>query len=236
MTPKPPPPPSPCLGTQWNLTSVSLPALLSSRKVWTPKPGMKRYDLGMPTSSKRNVSCGGFGGRASVGIWCERYYLWCVDAMQEYADSRVTHVQPHHVAAPLPSLPHHMHPPPLTPSHLTMWQLSGWCDRKSMMRHASCWWFLGLGLKAWITSGNLMPSRMKKTWRRRGGGPYHQFDPPTDPAPPPFPPPGCVSHRHVVSDHVEVALPCVELDGETPGVAQGLCKGGRQRGSRAMSL
>lgn len=30
----------PCLGTQWNLTSVSLPALFSRRKVWTPKPGM----------------------------------------------------------------------------------------------------------------------------------------------------------------------------------------------------
>ena len=48
--------------------------------------------------------------------------------------------------------------------------------------------------------------------------------------PPPHDPGGSVPHRHVVSDHVKVALPGVELDGETTGVAQGLCKGGGGRG------
>ncbi len=33
---------SPHLGIQWNLTYVSLPALLMSLKVCTPKPGMWR--------------------------------------------------------------------------------------------------------------------------------------------------------------------------------------------------
>ena len=45
----------------------------------------------------------------------------------------------------------------------TMWVDSGWWDKKSMMRHGSCWLFLGLGLKACTISGNFMPSRIKKT-------------------------------------------------------------------------
>ena len=43
-----------------------------------------------------------------------------------------------------------------------------------MMRHASCWWFLGFGLKACTMSGNFMPSRMKKTWGGKEGA--HKFE------------------------------------------------------------
>eukprot|EP00955_Chlamydomonas_euryale_P000309 3564-Chlamydomonas_euryale.AAC.2 len=47
---------------------------------------------------------------------------------------------------------------------------SGWCERKSMMRHGSCWLLLGLGLNACTMSGNFMPSRMKKTGITVGEG------------------------------------------------------------------
>jgi hypothetical protein len=38
------------LGFQWNLTKVDLPAALTSRKVWTPKPSMVRRERGMVRS------------------------------------------------------------------------------------------------------------------------------------------------------------------------------------------
>ncbi len=41
---------TPSFGFQWNFTSVVAPSALTSRKVWTPKPSIMRYDRGMPRS------------------------------------------------------------------------------------------------------------------------------------------------------------------------------------------
>ncbi|PVZ09011.1 hypothetical protein C8D89_107173 [Actinomycetospora cinnamomea] len=46
-----------------------------------------------------------------------------------------------------------------------MCMLSGVCDMKSKIRFGSCRNVTGSGLSAWMTSGNLMASRMKKTAR-----------------------------------------------------------------------
>ncbi len=46
-----------------------------------------------------------------------------------------------------------------------MCMLSGVCDMKSKIRPGSCLNVTGSGLSAWITSGNLMASLMKKTPR-----------------------------------------------------------------------
>ncbi len=40
----------PCTGRQWNFTKVDLPAALTSRKVWTPKPSIMRSERGMARS------------------------------------------------------------------------------------------------------------------------------------------------------------------------------------------
>ena len=45
----------------------------------------------------------------------------------------------------------------------TMCMLSGWCEKKSAIRQFSWMWFLGFGFSACTMSGNLMPSRTKKT-------------------------------------------------------------------------
>ena len=37
----------PSFGFQWNLTKVDLPSALTKRKVWTPKPSMKRNERGI---------------------------------------------------------------------------------------------------------------------------------------------------------------------------------------------
>ena len=41
---------TPSLGFQWNFTSVLAPSAFTSRKVWTPKPSIIRYERGMPRS------------------------------------------------------------------------------------------------------------------------------------------------------------------------------------------
>ena len=46
-----------------------------------------------------------------------------------------------------------------------MCMLSGVCDMKSKIRLGSWWNVTGSGLRAWMTSGNLMASRMKNTAR-----------------------------------------------------------------------
>ena len=40
----------PCRGFQWNLTNVASPEAFTKRKVWTPKPSMKRSERGMARS------------------------------------------------------------------------------------------------------------------------------------------------------------------------------------------
>ena len=40
----------PCFGFQWNLTKVDLPAWSRKRKVWTPKPSLKRNERGIVRS------------------------------------------------------------------------------------------------------------------------------------------------------------------------------------------
>ena len=40
----------PCFGFQWNLTKVDFPSALTRRKVWTPKPSMKRNERGIVRS------------------------------------------------------------------------------------------------------------------------------------------------------------------------------------------
>ena len=40
---------------------------------------------------------------------------------------------------------------------------SGWCEKKSAMRHPSWMWLTGLGFSAWTMSGNFIPSLTKKT-------------------------------------------------------------------------
>ena len=40
----------PSFGFQWNLTKVDLPSALTSRKVWTPNPSMKRNERGIVRS------------------------------------------------------------------------------------------------------------------------------------------------------------------------------------------
>src|SRR3546814_3365039 len=40
----------PCLGFQWNLTKVERPSTSTSRKVWTPKPSIVRYERGIARS------------------------------------------------------------------------------------------------------------------------------------------------------------------------------------------
>ena len=44
-----------------------------------------------------------------------------------------------------------------------MWMLSGWWDRKSMMRQPSWMPVTGLGLRQWFQSTNLEPSLTEKT-------------------------------------------------------------------------
>ncbi len=46
-----------------------------------------------------------------------------------------------------------------------MCMASGVCDMKSKIRAGFCSCETGSGLREWITSGNLMASRMKKTPR-----------------------------------------------------------------------
>ncbi|SLH15071.1 Uncharacterised protein [Mycobacteroides abscessus subsp. abscessus] len=47
----------------------------------------------------------------------------------------------------------------------SMCMASGVCDMKSKMRAGSCRKVTGSGLSAWMTSGNLIASRMKNTPR-----------------------------------------------------------------------
>ena len=44
------------LRVQWNLTKVDRPAALTSRKMWTPKPSMKRNERGMARSDMIHIS------------------------------------------------------------------------------------------------------------------------------------------------------------------------------------
>ncbi len=46
---------SPCLGFQWNLTKVDLPAASTRRKVWTPKPSMVRKERGIARSDMTHM-------------------------------------------------------------------------------------------------------------------------------------------------------------------------------------
>ena len=46
----------PCFGFQWNLTKVDLPSALTRRKVWTPKPSMKRNERGMVRSDMIHIT------------------------------------------------------------------------------------------------------------------------------------------------------------------------------------
>ena len=41
---------TPATGFQWNFTRLVSPSALTSRKVWTPKPSIVRYERGMPRS------------------------------------------------------------------------------------------------------------------------------------------------------------------------------------------
>ena len=46
----------PSLGRQWNFTKVDLPASLTRRKVWTPKPSIMRKERGMARSDMIHMS------------------------------------------------------------------------------------------------------------------------------------------------------------------------------------
>ena len=95
---------TPSFGFQWNFTSEVVPSSATSRKVWTPKPSMVRYERGM--------------ARSDITQSC-----MCVD--------------------------------------------SGRSDAKSQnVSCADAAWGIsrsGSGFTAWIRSGNMMPSWMKKT-------------------------------------------------------------------------
>ena len=45
----------PCFGFQWNFTNVDRPSALTKRKVWTPKPSMKRNDRGIARSDMAHI-------------------------------------------------------------------------------------------------------------------------------------------------------------------------------------
>ena len=94
----------PCFGFQWNFTNVDFPRAFTKRKVWTPKPSMKRYERGMARSDMTQRS------------------MWVDSGMSE------------------------------TKSQKLSWADWAWGKPRS-----------GSGFTAWMMSGNLIGSWMKKT-------------------------------------------------------------------------
>ena len=72
----------PCFGFQWNLTNVDLPSALTSRKVWTPNPSMKRNDRGIVRSDMIHMTMCMLSG---VSEMKSQKLSWAVCGLREAA-------------------------------------------------------------------------------------------------------------------------------------------------------